>query len=127
MPKLTSTASLDELLSKHTRPDAPVEARLPGVAFTLNSREGQIYSKASGNLTTHSINSVFSVSKMVTPICVLKAVEEGLFSLDDALQPLLPDLNLNQVLTGFSEDGKPQFEDVQAPITLRNALSHTSG
>ncbi|MFJ4210960.1 serine hydrolase domain-containing protein [Paenarthrobacter sp. NPDC089675] len=56
---------------------------------------------------------VASVTKTMTAVCVLKAVDEGLIGLDDPVNALLESFG-----TGLRPPG---------PITVRQLLSHTSG
>lgn len=64
----------------------------------------------------HADNStlfrVASITKMATALVILKLAEEGAFSLDDPIAPLLPDAN-----------HEPALQD----ITIRQLLCHTSG
>lgn len=55
---------------------------------------------------------VASITKMATALVILKLAEEGAFSLDDPIAPLLPDANHESALQG---------------ITIRQLLCHTSG
>jgi CubicO group peptidase (beta-lactamase class C family) len=126
MPSL-HPAALDDLLKQYTDPLAPVGARVPGWAFVVRSKDAVLYRNGAGNLGPSTPGWMASVSKLVTPILALKAVEAGLIQLDTPLQPLMPDVDLSRVLLGFSEDGTPQYEEARAPVTLSNAMSHTSG
>ena len=57
-----------------------------------------------------------SISKPVTAMAALKAVQEGLFSLDD---------NINDVLDSWELDGGEFTRD--RPVTPRSLMSHVSG
>jgi CubicO group peptidase (beta-lactamase class C family) len=126
MPSFDPTA-LEALLKQYTDPTAPLEARVPGWAFVVRSKDTVLYRKGAGNLEPSTPGWMASVSKLVTPILALKAVESGLITLDTPLQPLIPDVDLSRVLTGFSAEGTPQYESARAPVTLSNAMMHTSG
>lgn len=64
----------------------------------------------------HADNStlfrVASITKMATALVILKLAEEGAFSLDDPIAPLLPDAHHEPALQG---------------ISIRQLLCHTSG
>jgi CubicO group peptidase (beta-lactamase class C family) len=126
MPSFDPMA-LDALLKQYTDPTAPLGARVPGWAFVVRSKDTVLYRKGAGNLEPSTPGWMASVSKLVTPILALKAVESGLITLDTPLQPLIPDVDLSRVLTGFSAEGTPQYESARAPVTLSNAMMHTSG
>ncbi|KAI1875352.1 hypothetical protein JX265_004410 [Neoarthrinium moseri] len=68
-----------------------------------------------------------SMTKLMTTIAALQVVERGLIKLDDDVTGLLPVLAKQEVLTGFSEDGKPTVEKRRKPITLRQLLTHSFG
>jgi CubicO group peptidase (beta-lactamase class C family) len=72
---------------------------------------------------------IASCSKLVTTIAALQCVERGLFTLDDptAVDRLLPEWKDPEILTGFTEDGKPILQPAKEKITLRKLLTHTSG
>ena len=57
-----------------------------------------------------------SISKPVAAMAVLRAVQDGLFSLDD---------DINDILQSWTLDGKEFTQD--QPVTPRTLTSHTSG
>lgn len=59
------------------------------------------------------------MTKVVTAVAAMQAVERGLIGLDDDVRPLLPELAGAQILRGFDEEGKPILEKNTHPITLR--------
>lgn len=71
-----------------------------------------------------------SMTKLITSILALQAVERGLWDLDADVAPLLPELAALPVLKGFSsddDDATPVLVARDAPITLRLLLTHSSG
>jgi CubicO group peptidase (beta-lactamase class C family) len=84
---------------------------------------------ASDSVSIDTVVWLASCSKLVTALSALQCVERGLFSLDDAadIDRLLPEWKTLDVLTGFSEDGKPLLQPAKEKITLRQLLTHTSG
>ena len=86
------------------------ELGLAGAAVIVG-REGRVISSGhAGNLDTRTILPVASVSKWVSAIILMQAVERGEVQLDAPLSAYLPDL-------------RPDWTGV----TLRQAFSHTGG
>ncbi|KAH7412093.1 putative penicillin-binding protein [Phaeosphaeria sp. MPI-PUGE-AT-0046c] len=83
----------------------------------------------SAAVTSDTVVWLASCTKFVTTIAALQCVERGQFTLDDPadIYRLLPEWKNPEVLTGFSESGKPQVSPAKARITLRQLLTHTSG
>jgi CubicO group peptidase (beta-lactamase class C family) len=65
---------------------------------------------------TETLFQAASISKPVTAMGVLRAVQDGLFSLDD---------DINDVLTSWTLDGGEFTRE--RPVTPRSLMSHTSG
>jgi CubicO group peptidase (beta-lactamase class C family) len=91
-----------------------------------------LYSKAFGNRTfgptqndslqTDSILWIASLTKLVTSIACMIAVEQGLVTLDQNVREILPELKDVNLLLGFEEGytpRKPILKHVTAPISLR--------
>jgi CubicO group peptidase (beta-lactamase class C family) len=83
----------------------------------------------SAPVSSDTVMWLASCSKVVTSIAALQCIECGLFTLDDAadVDRLLPEWKDPDVLTGFTDDGKPILQPAKEKITLRQLLSHTSG
>ena len=60
-----------------------------------------------------------SQTKLLTAVAALQVVERGLIALDDSVEELVPELAVQQVLTGFDEADKPVLEARNGPITFR--------
>ena len=94
---------------------------IPGLSIGIVQNGSIIYSKGYGvksiattNLVTE--NSIFhtaSISKLFTAVAIVDLVEEKVFTLDDKLVHLIPDL---------------QYNDQRVrEISVKNLLNHTSG
>jgi CubicO group peptidase (beta-lactamase class C family) len=60
------------------------------------------------------------MSKMVTSVAAMHAVDQGLVGLDDDLAEVLPELRDQEVLLSFdSATGVADIKNVKGPITLR--------
>ena len=138
---------LDSILKKYT---SEIENHLNGATFIVVNDKGDLvykshnlpccllwigetlYAKAFGNRTfdssedaplqTDSTLSIYSLTKLVTSVASMIAVEQGLITLDENVRDIVPELNNLDLLVGF-EDGesprKPILQKVTTPITLR--------
>lgn len=90
--------------------------------------EGFTYSKASG-LRTLSANGtefeldgvcfIASMTKLMTTVAAMQAVERGLIGLDDDISNILHEWRDAQVLDGFDKNGEPILHKAKSKITLR--------
>ena len=81
-------------------------------------------------MTLDSVCWNASCTKLFTAVSALQCVERGQLSLDSPINDILPEFNkepLNQIITGFDDDSKPQYKPASKPITLRQLLTHSSG
>lgn len=78
--------------------------------------------------TASTICAIASMSKLMTSVAVLKAVELGKLDLDEDVRPRFPEMGQYGIITGFDDaQNAGVFEPDSTPITLRMLLSHTSG
>ncbi|KXX75742.1 Acyltransferase LovD [Madurella mycetomatis] len=119
--------------------DAIASGMLPGVSVIAGDKDGNIlYSKSLGRaslkvgrtdaFTESTICAIASMSKLMTSVAVLQAVEQGKLELDRDVRPMLPEMGKYGIITAFVDEGSTAtFEPDATPITLRMLLSHTSG
>lgn len=96
---------------------------LPGIsAIALEDQEviwkgayGQANPEEGLEMSTNTICSICSISKLFTSVAIMNLYEEGKLRLDDQIQDVLPFYNLAQ-----------QYE-LSGPVTIRNLLTHSSG
>jgi CubicO group peptidase (beta-lactamase class C family) len=110
----------------------------------LIARTGNtLYSKSFGSRTfdatkneplqTDSVLWIASLTKLVTSIACMIAVEKGLITLDQNVREIIPELKDLDQLAGFKDheigeiSRRPILNEVSAPISLRQLLSHQSG
>jgi CubicO group peptidase (beta-lactamase class C family) len=74
-------------------------------------------------MTVDTPMRVASCSKLLTSIMVLQCVEQGLASLDEGLEKLLPEIAGLKVLTGFDEAGNPIEREPKSPVLLKYAFA----
>ncbi|KAK2838258.1 hypothetical protein FQN49_006462 [Arthroderma sp. PD_2] len=114
-------------------------SKFHAAVFKVANKEGEIlHSVAHGNLKVDGSgeavteDSMFwgaSISKVVTAVAVMVAVEKGLVGLDDDAGAILPELAEPDMIVGFDEEdnGKPILRKAKEKITLRRLLTHSSG
>ena len=92
-----------------------------------------LYSKAVGSreiditcgsrLQLDSVFYIASLTKAITTLACMIAVENGLVTLDENVRDIVPELQKVERLVGFEESDKrprkPILEDVTDPISLR--------
>jgi CubicO group peptidase (beta-lactamase class C family) len=84
------------------------DLQLVGLVTAVVDGDDIVYESV-GGVDEHSVFRVGSVSKPITALGVRQCVDDGLFSLDDPLDALLPDV------------------DVPAGVTVRLVVDHRSG
>lgn len=131
-----TAASLRAYIDTHTTGEKPV---LPGaIVHVVDTKNETLFSHASSTtssvpLSSSTLFTIHSVTKIIGAIAFLQLVDRGLISLDDAevIEILLPELAAKKILTGFTEkdDGTKafHFEDRTAPITPRMLMNHSYG
>lgn len=105
---LTHRSDYERLLVKH---------RVFGASLLLQDGEQLAQAHTSVQSPCHAskedtLYRVASITKMATALVTLICVDDGLFALDDAIRPLLPDTKHGDTLDG---------------MTVRQLLCHTSG
>lgn len=108
---------------------------------STNLDQGEIiYSKSFGSRTfdiskheplqTDSVLWIASLTKLVTTIACMVAVEQGLVTLDQNVREIIPEFKDLKILVGFEDGGIPRtpiLKDLKDAVTLRQLLSHQSG
>jgi N-acyl-D-amino-acid deacylase len=115
--------SFDELMRSFVQ-----EQKIPGAALAVAKDGRVVYARGFGyaDLETHqpvqpdSLFRIASVSKPITAVAVLRLVDQGKLSLDDAVLDLLPPHEAH-LPAGREQD--PRLRD----ITIRHLLQHTGG
>jgi CubicO group peptidase (beta-lactamase class C family) len=99
------------------------------VSWVADSLSGRtICSKAYGHrdfeekeaMSVDTAGWAASMSKLMTSIATLRAVELGLVGLDDDVADVLPELRQKEVMVAYDRETKtPRFEPLTEKITLR--------
>ncbi|MBN1125207.1 MAG: beta-lactamase family protein [Sedimentisphaerales bacterium] len=106
-------------------PKIMVEDKVPGLSLALIDRDGLLWAAGFGYtnhnrktpVTTDTMFALCSISKTITAVAVMIAVQEGLLELDIPIIEYWPEFTVN---SRFEENPDQK-------ITLRHLLSHTSG
>lgn len=81
-----------------------------------------------GTQTEDSIYRYYSMTKIVTSVATLLAVERGLMRLDDPVEKYIPEAaNAHVVVQGTAAAGTLQTEPAESMFTVRQCLTHTAG
>jgi CubicO group peptidase (beta-lactamase class C family) len=110
-----STANLDNVLRT-----AVEQRRVPAVVAMVATADAVAYQGAFG-MNKDAIFAIASMTKPVTSVAVMQLVEAGKVKLDEPAATYVPELASVQVLEGGA------LRAPQAPITVRQLLTHTSG
>ncbi|HUO11253.1 MAG TPA: serine hydrolase domain-containing protein [Caulobacteraceae bacterium] len=78
-------------------------------------------------MTPDTVFWIASFTKALTTVAVLQLVERGQIGLDTPVGDWLPALSEPKVLAGFDPDGAPRLVEANAPVTVRQLLTHRSG
>ena len=78
-------------------------------------------------VTEDTIFRIFSMTKPVTSVAMMMLLEEGKFSLDDAVSQYIPELANLEVAIEDGPGGFPVTEPATHEMTIRELMSHTGG
>lgn len=109
--------SLSQMVQDGKIPHAAVYATNKDGSFTYSYQTG-----IDGSIKEEPVFMLASQTKLLTSISALQAVEKGIFTLDEDVSGVLPEIGKNGVLTA---DGT--IEPLKKAITVRQLLSHSSG
>jgi CubicO group peptidase (beta-lactamase class C family) len=108
--------------------------KLPGLV-ALVARHGQVgYLQALGQMDvaqatpmrTDAVFRIYSMTKPVVAVAILKLAEEGRLRPDDPVSRYLPAFAKVRVFAGGSAS-RPRLRAAERPITLMHLLTHTAG
>jgi CubicO group peptidase (beta-lactamase class C family) len=75
----------------------------------------------------NTIVRIFSMTKPITGVALMKLHEQGAFELDDPISKYAPEFSDMKVFSGVDASGKFLLEPVKRPITIRDLTRHTAG
>jgi len=84
--------------------------------------------KAFGKFGEKAIFRIFSMTKAIVSVCVMKLVEEKTLDLDSPISKYLKEFKKHpKVCVEGGEGEQRKFEEARQEITVRHLLTHTSG
>src|SRR5262245_28932060 len=90
-------------------------------AFGLADRE------ANKPMARDTVVQIFSMTKPITGVALMKLYERGKFKLDDPLETYAPEFANLKVYAGVDDAGQPKYEAPKRKVTIRDILRHTAG
>ena len=90
-------------------------------AFGLADRENN------KPMARDTVVQIFSMTKPVMGVALMKLYERGKFELDDPLEQYAPEFANLKVYAGVDEAGQPKYEAPKRKVTIRDVLRHTAG
>jgi CubicO group peptidase (beta-lactamase class C family) len=90
-------------------------------AFGLADREN------ARPMARDTVVQIFSMTKPITGVALMKLYERGKFQLDDPLEMHAPEFANLKVYAGVDDAGQPKYEAPKRKVTVRDVLRHTAG
>ncbi len=78
-------------------------------------------------MARETVAQIYSMTKPVTGVALMKLYERGKFQLDDPLDAYAPEFANPKVYAGVDDAGQPKYEALRRKITLRDLMRHTAG
>jgi CubicO group peptidase (beta-lactamase class C family) len=109
--------------------------KIVGVSGLVYQRGSEVYFGAFGfadrenskPMARDTIAQIWSMTKPVTGVALMKLYERGKFQLDDPLETYAPEFANLKVFAGLDEAGLPKYEAPRRKPTIRDVLRHTAG
>lgn len=109
--------------------------KIAGVSALIFEKNQEVYYNAFGHadreaqvsMDRKTLARIFSMTKPVTGVALMKLYEQGAFQLDDPLSKYAPEFADMKVFKGVDAKGKMILEPVKRPISIRDITRHTAG
>lgn len=109
--------------------------RAVGVSALVWKDGREVYAGAAGQadrevkrpMRRDALAQIYSMTKPITGVALMKLWEQGRFRLDDPLARYLPEFGETKVFAGLDAAGKPILRAPDRPILIRDVLRHTAG
>jgi len=109
--------------------------RIAGVSALIFEKNKEVYFNAFGYADREANKAmdrntrvrIYSMTKPVTGVALMKLHEQGLFQLDDPISKYAPEFTDMKVISGVDAKGKPILVSANRPITIRDLTRHTAG
>lgn len=106
-----------------------------GIA-TLLVKDGKVISHTKAGIrnvagfepiTDDTIYRIYSMTKPITGVALMKLYEAGKFSLDDPISKFIPEFENLRVVKSYDAAGNVVLEELERQPTMRELMSHTAG
>ncbi len=109
--------------------------RIAGVSALIFEKNKEVYFNAFGYADREASKAmdrntrvrIYSMTKPVTGVALMKLHEQGLFQLDDPISKYAPEFADMKVVSGADANGNPVLVAANRPITIRDLTRHTAG
>ncbi|WP_210463116.1 serine hydrolase domain-containing protein [Rufibacter roseolus] len=109
--------------------------RVAGASALIFEKNQEVYHNAFGfadreakaPMDRNTIVRIYSMTKPVTGVALMKLYEKGAFQLDDPLSKYAPEFANMKVYKGVDASGNLILEPLKRPITVRDITRHTAG
>jgi CubicO group peptidase (beta-lactamase class C family) len=78
-------------------------------------------------ITHDTIYRIYSMTKPITGVAMMKLYEQGKFSLEDPVSKFIPEFADLEVVKSYEKDGSFELEPLERQPTMRELMSHTAG
>jgi CubicO group peptidase (beta-lactamase class C family) len=131
----SDTVQIDKARIDRALADMVASGRAVGVSALLWKDGREVYSGTAGQadregkrpMRRDTLAQIYSMTKPVTGVALMKLWEQGKFGLDDPLARYLPEFAQTKVFAGRNAAGKPILRAPDRPILIRDILRHTAG
>ena len=109
--------------------------KIAGVSALVFENNKEVYFNSFGYskqeektaMDRNTIVRIYSMTKPVTGVALMRLYEKGAFQLDDPLSKYAPEFANMTVYKGVDGSGKMMVEPAKRPITIRDITRHTAG
>lgn len=109
--------------------------KIAGVSALIFEKNKEVYFNSFGYadreakipIDRNTIVRIYSMTKPVTGVALMKLYEKGAFQLDDPLSKYAPEFADMKVFKGVDSAGNMILEPAKRPITIRDITRHTAG
>jgi CubicO group peptidase (beta-lactamase class C family) len=108
---------------------------IAGVSALIFEKNKEVYFNAFGYsdrevqtpMDRSTIVRIYSMTKPITGVALMKLYEQGAFQLDEPLSKYAPEFAEMKVYKGIDASGNLILEPVKRPVTIRDITRHTAG
>ena len=109
--------------------------KIVGVSALVYQNDKEVYFGAYGfadrennkPMSRDTVVQIFSMTKPITGVALMKLYERGKFQLDDPIEMYAPEFANFKVYAGLDDAGQPKYEAMKRKPTMRDLMRHTAG